>query len=339
MSILPDLISVIIPVYKTADYLPRCIESVLAQTYSNLEVLLVDDGSPDNSGKICDEYSKKDNRIKVIHQKNQGVSVARNSGLRIAKGDYIGFVDSDDYISPNMYESLHNLIKETNADMAQCRYQKKFLDGRTEPYKYIIDDKVIFDNKKAISLLFEGPITFTGYNKLYSKQIIKNVFFPTNTGMCEDLVFVYFALKQTNKIAITNEIYYNYCMEREDSATKLSLNLKGALKAFDILIDDLNFFYPELIKIVNMLKVNRLNNIYDQALQAIQKNTHDLALCNHLINWSRLELKHRFKELVLNSDCPKYRLIKSFFILVFPNFTFCCLPRFQYFFKRKNDND
>ena len=105
MNSISDLISIIIPVYNVAVYLPRCLDSILAQTYKNLEIILVDDGSKDNSGKVCDEYALKDSRIKVIHQKNQGVSVARNAGLRIAKGDYIGFVDSDDYIETNMYEN------------------------------------------------------------------------------------------------------------------------------------------------------------------------------------------------------------------------------------------
>lgn len=329
-----ELISVIIPVYNTEKYIPRCLNSVLAQTYKNLEIILIDDGSKDNSGKVCDEYAKKDNRIKVIYQKNQGVSVARNAGLRIAKGDYIGFVDSDDYIYPNMYESLHNLIKETNADMAQCRYQKKFLDGRTAPYKYTIDEKVIFDNRKAISLLFDGPITFTGVNKLYSKQIIKNVFFPTNTGMCEDLVFVYYALKNSEKISNTNNIYYDYCIEREESGTTLSNNFKGAITAYDQIIKDLNDYCPDLIDKVKTLIINWLNYTYDSSTKAIRGNR-KVFLANELIIWARKTMKHRFKELFFNSDCPKHRLIKSLFILVFPNFTSCCLPRFQQFFKRE----
>lgn len=110
------LISIIIPVYKTEQYLKRCVDSVLNQTYQELECILVDDGSPDEAGKICDEYKKKDARIKVIHKENGGLSSARNAGLDIAKGDYIGFVDSDDFIHPQMYEMLVDVLEKQRAE-------------------------------------------------------------------------------------------------------------------------------------------------------------------------------------------------------------------------------
>ena len=116
-----SLISVIIPVYKVERYLPRCIDSILSQTYKNIELLLIDDGSPDSSGDICDEYAEKDPRVRMFHKENGGVSSARNLGLDEAKGDYIGFVDSDDYIAPGMYEKLVELIEDNNADIAVCR--------------------------------------------------------------------------------------------------------------------------------------------------------------------------------------------------------------------------
>ena len=123
------LISVIVPVYKVEQYLPKCVESILAQTYTNLEILLVDDGSPDNCGAICEEYARKDPRIKVIHKENGGLSSARNAALDIARGEYIGFVDSDDWIQPEMYETLLSGIKKNDADMAYGgRYD---VDGNT----------------------------------------------------------------------------------------------------------------------------------------------------------------------------------------------------------------
>ena len=114
------LISIIVPVYKVEQYLHRCINSILAQTFENFELILVDDGSPDNCGKICDEYAQKDNRIKVIHQKNSGTIIARNAGIKIATGKYLGFVDSDDYIKPQMYEKLYNCISSDNYDIVWC---------------------------------------------------------------------------------------------------------------------------------------------------------------------------------------------------------------------------
>lgn len=112
-----DLISVIVPVYNAEKFLDRCINSIQNNTYKNLQIILVDDGSVDNSGKICDEYSRKDNRITVIHKKNAGTAAARNDALDIAKGDYIAFCDNDDYISPYFYETLLNALKETGADV------------------------------------------------------------------------------------------------------------------------------------------------------------------------------------------------------------------------------
>ena len=114
------LLSIIVPVYNVEKYIERCIKSILNQSFTNFELILVDDGSPDNCGKICDEYKKKDSRIKVIHKKNGGLSDARNAGLNIATGKYIGFVDSDDIIHPQMYEKLFNCINKYNSDIVQC---------------------------------------------------------------------------------------------------------------------------------------------------------------------------------------------------------------------------
>ncbi len=118
------LISIIIPVYNVERYLRECIDSIIAQTYKNLEIILVDDGSSDKSGEICDEYSKKDSRIKVIHKKNGGLSDARNVALDITKGDYIGFIDSDDYIEKDMFQILYNLAEEYNAEISSISFYK-----------------------------------------------------------------------------------------------------------------------------------------------------------------------------------------------------------------------
>ena len=132
-----EKISVIVPIYKTEQFLSKCIDSIINQTYKNLEIILVDDGSPDNCPKICDEYAKRDNRIKVIHKENGGLSSARNAGIEIATGDFSAFVDSDDWIDSDMYESLVKLSDEYNADIAECGYrfirpwkvENKILDG------------------------------------------------------------------------------------------------------------------------------------------------------------------------------------------------------------------
>ena len=125
-----NLISIIVPIYNSENYIKKCLDSILAQTYSNLEVILIDDGSTDNSYNICKDYQKKDNRIVLLQQKNAGVSRARNHGLEVAKGEYIGFVDSDDYIEPEMYEILLNSIIESNSKIAICNYYYENEDSK-----------------------------------------------------------------------------------------------------------------------------------------------------------------------------------------------------------------
>ncbi|MBQ4243839.1 MAG: glycosyltransferase, partial [Clostridia bacterium] len=147
-----DLISVIVPVYKTEKYLDRCVNSIVNQTYKNLEIILVDDGSPDRCPELCDRWAEKDNRIKVIHQENGGMSAARNAGLRIAKGDYIGFVDSDDWIDNDMYEYLYILLINNQADYSTINYDiKKRETDRTENQNECIN---LLDNNRMFEIFF-----------------------------------------------------------------------------------------------------------------------------------------------------------------------------------------
>ena len=169
-----DLISVIVPVYKVEKYLEKCIESVLKQTYTNLQIILVDDGSPDNCGKICDEYAKKDSRIEVIHKINGGLSDARNVGINRANGRYIGFVDSDDYIKEDMYEKLINLIKEYDADISICNLYD-VIDGK----EYVRNkDNGIHEYSRIDILkeiLLDKNIQSYAWNKLYKKELFDEI--------------------------------------------------------------------------------------------------------------------------------------------------------------------
>ena len=131
-------ISVIVPVYKAEKFLATCIESILNQTYGNLEIILVDDGSPDSCGKICEKYALSDSRVKVVHQKNAGVAAARNVGLDLAEGDYVTFVDSDDYIQPQMYEKMIRCAEHNHCDLVMCDCIKVYSDGRKTIYSHNI---------------------------------------------------------------------------------------------------------------------------------------------------------------------------------------------------------
>ena len=209
-----DLISIIIPVYKVEKYLEKCIESVLKQTYTNLEIFLIDDGSPDNCGKICDEYAKKDSRIEVIHKANGGLSDARNVGISKAKGRYIGFVDSDDYIKENMYEILLNLIKKYDADVSICNLYD-VIDGN----EYIRNKENGIREYSRLDILKEvlldKNIQSYAWNKLYKKELFDEVKYPIGKKY-EDIGTTFYIFEKCNKIVVTSEPEYYY-LKRSDS--------------------------------------------------------------------------------------------------------------------------
>ena len=209
-----DLISIIIPVYKVEKYLKKCIESVLNQTYTNLQIILVDDGSPDNCGKICDEYAKKDSRIEVIHKANGGLSDARNVGISKAKGRYIGFVDSDDYIKEDMYEILLNLIKKYDADVSICNLYD-VIDGN----EYIRNKENGIREYSRLDILKEvlldKNIQSYAWNKLYKKELFDEIKYPIGKKY-EDIGTTFYVFEKCNKIVVTSEPEYYY-LKRSDS--------------------------------------------------------------------------------------------------------------------------
>lgn len=210
-----ELISVIVPVYKVESYLGRCIKSIISQSYRNLEIILVDDGSPDECPKMCDDWAKKDERIKVIHKENGGISDARNSGLAAATGAYICFVDSDDYIAEEFVETLYNLIIDCHTDIAAVGFKEVTTDDFVE--KITEDGEThIFDGEDSIRELFSND-TYANYvwNKIYKRELFDNVKFPVNRKM-EDLGIIYKLLLITKKIAFsTKPLYFYY--QRDDS--------------------------------------------------------------------------------------------------------------------------
>lgn len=205
------LISIIIPVYNVKEYLEKCIQSVVLQTYKNLEIILVDDGSADGSGAVCDEFAQRDSRIKVIHKENGGLSDARNAGLDIASGDYIGFVDSDDYIHPDMYRLLYETISEHNADVAECSH-KKILSDKSAAIRPILKTTVrVFD-----ALGFMHEIVLKDYlnsiivcNKLYKAERWKQLRFPVGK-FTEDAYVAFDACYTAKKLAVIDAELYFY---------------------------------------------------------------------------------------------------------------------------------
>lgn len=207
------LISIIVPVYNVESYLTQCIESLINQTYKNLEIILIDDGSTDKSGEICDLYKEVDNRIRVIHKKNSGVSSARNIGLDIAKGDYIGFVDSDDFIDLMMYEKLYLQIEVNDADMIKCN----FIEVKKNKIQNDIvstGDVTIYTREEALynfickEYSHNKPFKTVVWNALYKKELLENIRFPEGLLYEDGYISPKLFLKSKKLLYLDECLYY-----------------------------------------------------------------------------------------------------------------------------------
>ena len=211
-------ISIIIPAYNIEQYLERCLKSIQNQNYGNLQVIIVDDGSTDGTGKIADSFAKNDKRFSVIHKRNGGVSAARKTGLEKAKGDYIGFVDGDDYIEPEMYEKLMDLAIEYDADIAHCGYQMVFPD-RVDLYHGTKQTK-IQDTYTGVKDLIEGTLIEPGLcNKLYRKALFIGINYNENIIINEDLLLNYYLFSKSKKAVFYDYPYYHYMIRKNSAST------------------------------------------------------------------------------------------------------------------------
>lgn len=222
-------ISVIVPVYKVEPYLRKCLDSIVDQTYENLEIILVDDGSPDNCGAICDEYAAWDERIRVIHQKNGGLSAARNAGLRIATGNYLGFVDSDDWVEPKMFEELFQGLTQAQADIAVC--------GRYEEYKdhqiaYTWSKTQVMDREEALGeLLCNNKLQNLVWDKLYRQDLFKGIWFPEGKTF-EDMAVMHLLFLRACRVVCLPGAMYHY-LQRPDSIVG-DISLKNRLTHYNM---------------------------------------------------------------------------------------------------------
>ena len=244
------MISVIIPVYNVERYLRRCLNSVINQTYKDLEIILIDDGSIDSSGKICDEYSNIDERIVVIHKKNHGLSSARNKGLDVAKGKYIGFVDSDDFIHPQMYELLYKAITEKKLDMVSCKTRDTDSENvKMEQYNdieelqkmEIVSKKDIFDN---FSNKYYERIWMTAMHKLYKRKIFDDIRFMEGKIYEDEFIFHHIIDKCTNVGIMQTVLYYYYLSSNSITRSKFT---KSRFDIIDATYDRFNFFLEKKV--------------------------------------------------------------------------------------------
>lgn len=203
-----ELISVIVPVYKVEKYLERCIESLRNQVYTNLEIILVDDGSPDACGEICDTYQQKDPRIRVIHKANGGLSDARNAGIQVARGKYLGFIDSDDYVAPDMFSHLYGILKDNDADVSICSAvvveegkQAQFTDGRVT--------NVLSGEEILLGMIYQNLFTVNTWNKLYKRELFDKIRFPSGK-LYEDLATTYKVMDLAGRVVYSDACKYAY---------------------------------------------------------------------------------------------------------------------------------
>lgn len=260
-------ISVIVPVYNTEKYLDRCIRSIINQTFSDFELILVDDGSKDNSGFICDEWEKKDSRIKVIHQKNAGAGAARNAGLRVAKGEYIGFIDSDDWIEPQMYEVMYNAIEKYSADVGMCNISSRIeFSIRTEFSMHESYDNRKFpfelkNQEEMLSIFFrvhgeKGILSVC--QRLIHKSVLKDFMFVEGT-ISEDVSAAYYFITHSQRTVVTNFSFYNYYINKK-GVTKSPVTMKDIeyIEAFKRIFWDVKKRIPkfERYAYINYIRAN-----------------------------------------------------------------------------------
>lgn len=258
------MISVIVPVYNVEKYLERCVKSIAAQTYKDLEILLIDDGSTDKSGKMCDDFQQTDSRIKAFHKQNGGLSDARNYGIEHSAGEFISFVDSDDYIDEKMLETLHRLITENDADLAVCSAMDVFEGKEITQVKEIKEFNL--NKVESYKYMLRGDGIPSACNKLYKRQTVGDVRFPVGK-LYEDGFFTPQILKRVEKTAVTSKPMYYY-FRRADSITTKPFR-KGDLdviEAYDKCVKQVKELCPEALPYAEFRYRNAYFNVLDKML-------------------------------------------------------------------------
>ena len=274
-----DLISIIVPVYKVEQYIDKCVQSLVNQTYKELEIILVDDGSPDLCPEICDKWAKRDSRIKVVHKNNEGAGKARNVGIKQATGDFIAFVDGDDYVSPNLYRYLRNLMSENNdVDIVECDYIMTFNDNAV--FEQLEDKECIkYSSEQAMKehvadKVFKQVI----WNKLYRRNVLRCIFFPEGK-MIDDEFWTYQVIAQARRLIHLNCKLYAY-RQQEYSVMHEKYSEKR-LQAIESKICRLQYIENNMPEIAPDARVNLLFSCFYQGqliLKNFEKNRKDKAM-------------------------------------------------------------
>lgn len=331
------LITVIVPVYNVEKYLNRCVDSILNQTLTNLEIILVNDGSTDNSPNICNKYRNQDSRIKVIHKENARVAAARNDGIKIAQGKYISFIDSDDWIECNMLEKMYECAEKVRADFVMCDYAKKGITSSysvTQPIDGGFYDRSRIETKLFSSLIMfdniEFPPTISNWTCLFNRDFLieNNLYYDEDIHYCEDSIFGSKAMYKANRFYyMKNQYFYNYFYNPSSTTTVANLNKWNSYIKINERLEDYfnssNFDFSNQIK-VNMVYfiLNFLGEISKTNLTILEK----YFKCKEIMNNERV--KTSFKGLELNNisfklsiviKIIKYRLAFIYSMIFFRN--------------------
>lgn len=255
-------ISIIVPIYNVDQYLRKCLNSILSQTFKDIEVILVNDGSTDLSGEICNEYADKDSRVKVFHQQSRGVSSARNRGVKLATGHYIGFVDGDDYVTKDMYENLYEACITTKSSIAICKLARE-IEGK------ITNDIGAFyikelDHHKAMSELFKGILyRFSLCNKLFKSHCFEGITFPVGR-IHEDLSTTYKLFAAASKVVYINQIGYIYVKQQNSIlTTRYNENRLDAFLGWDEILSFMQQEYPKICsEVINCFIYTVIDHFY-----------------------------------------------------------------------------
>lgn len=313
-------VSIIVPVYNVEKYLERCINSILTQELSDFELILINDGSTDSSGTICDKFSCIDNRVKVIHKKNEGVSSARNTGIDIAEGEYIGFVDSDDYIDSDMYKTMYEEAVKKSSDLVICGIYNEYIDKQTTMFNEGTIE--VYEDKKILYEYLLDRLDTSLCNKIYKKEYIKKIRLDKKIAINEDKLFNYEYCLNSNKAVFVKKAKYHYIKQRVGST-------------------NWRIFSPEYLDviyvgeyIINSIKQNNIDlleeaysNYYKSILgllnQLLRYNAKkcDLDKEKYCIEKSRIIeiLRKDFRKIAINKYLDIYRKIASLLITIFPN--------------------
>lgn len=296
-----DLVSIIVPIYNVEKYLDRCIITIVNQSYKNLEIILVDDGSPDNCSEICDSWAEKDNRIIVIHKENGGLSDARNTGINIANGDYLAFIDSDDYVHADYIKVLYELCKKYDSDISVCSNYK--VTG-IEDYRKSIPIGNDFASKAEDFLFKKKKFYCVAWGKLYKREIFNDIRYPKGR-IHEDVAVVYKVLYNACTIAVTDlKLYYYYV--NPESIMRSEYSIKH-LDILDNMYDSYKYFINKREeKIAYIVLKDYIDTILSEYKNIYNSEINSRVLRKQLIN----KYKAEYKKVIKESDLDLARRFK-----------------------------